>query len=113
MAFFRDLIFSVLFPSRVSLISGKQCEVIEVRALSLSYANIKTANVTQSMHSNVTISEANGKSLQENLESESLYQRPNKLHNSSGLNLLSRAWCPCRSRPGDLGVCLVGGDLVF
>ncbi|KAM2117955.1 hypothetical protein COP2_010471 [Malus domestica] len=49
---------------------------------------MKTESETQNMDSNVTISEADGKSLLENSGSESFYQRLNKLHNSSGLNLL-------------------------
>ncbi|KAB2630275.1 high mobility group B protein 11 [Pyrus ussuriensis x Pyrus communis] len=49
---------------------------------------MKTESETQNMDFNVTITEADGKSLLENSESESFYQRLNKLHNSSGLNLL-------------------------
>ncbi|XP_050141661.1 uncharacterized protein LOC126617654 [Malus sylvestris] len=43
---------------------------------------------TQIMDSNATIYVADGKSFLENSVSESLYQRLNKLHNSSDLNLL-------------------------
>ncbi|KAM1272365.1 hypothetical protein ACFX2J_033060 [Malus domestica] len=42
----------------------------------------------QNMNSNVTVSESDGKSLLENSEIDSFYQRLNKLHTSSGLNLV-------------------------
>ncbi|KAB2621619.1 high mobility group B protein 15-like [Pyrus ussuriensis x Pyrus communis] len=42
----------------------------------------------QNMNCNVTVSESDGKSLLENSEIDSFYQRLNKLHTSSGLNLV-------------------------
>ncbi|KAM1095342.1 hypothetical protein ACFXTH_010175 [Malus domestica] len=47
-----------------------------------------TESEKQNMNSNVAVSESDGKSLLENSEIESFYQRLIKLHNSSGINLV-------------------------